>query len=95
MRTHPHSVQSVYLSYLIINTETKPIRNQYETNTLVPLAHSMGENLFYGKLEGSSQKCSSLVLAVRRAYTREGGRYVVAIYVAWGAATITDWILGT
>lgn len=68
---------------------------RYETNSIRPLSHPVGEDLFYGKLEGSDQKRGSLVPSFCRAYTSECGRPVVAVHVACGATTITDWILGT
>ncbi len=76
-----------------------PVENayeyRYETNSLQALQHPVGEDLFWSKLQGSDQKRGSLVPSFCRAYTEETGRSVVAVHVACGATTITEWIKGT
>ena len=68
---------------------------RYEGNCLQPLQHPVGEDLFFGQLEGSDKKRGSLVPAFCRAYTQYSKRNVVAVHVACGSTTITEWIKGT
>ena len=77
----------------------EPVKGAYEyrfeTDSLQDLQHPVGEDLFWGKLQGSDKKRGSLVPAFCRAYTESTGKEVVAVHVACGSTTITEWIKGT
>ena len=68
---------------------------RYEGNKLQPLQHPVGEDLFSGKLEGSDKQRGSLVPSFCREYVKRTNREVVAVHVACGATTITEWMKGT
>ena len=67
-------------------------------DALLPLAHPVGETIanatdcFFAQ---SSEKGGSLVPAFCRTYVEKTGRQAVAVSVARGATTITEWLHGT
>ena len=74
------------------------IRNAYEyrflTDSLVPLAHPVGEDIFSGKeavFLRATDGGGSLIPAFCDEYVSERGREVVAVQTAKGATVIADW----
>ena len=77
----------------------EPVKGAYEyrygENDLVELKHPVGEDLFWGALEGSVKGGGSLVPSFCRTYVNKTGRTVVAIHVACGSTTVAEWLHGT
>ena len=71
---------------------------RYLTDTLVPLAHPVGEDILFGEqslLLGAHNGCGSLVPAFCKEYTKGSGKKVVAIHAARGATKIEEWLPNT
>ncbi len=68
---------------------------RFETDSLVPVAHPVGEDLGNELLMRSTGGCGSLVPDFCRVYTRETGRKVLAIHTARGNTRIDEWQKGT
>ncbi len=64
---------------------------RYLSDTLVPLAHPVGEDIGDGLLWGAYQGNGSLIPDFCRAYTAETRRAVVAVHAARGATMISEW----
>lgn len=62
----------------------------YETDTLRPLAHPVGEN-FGELLLAAHEGHGSLVPSFCRAYREACGEEILAVHAAKGATTIADW----
>ncbi len=67
---------------------------RYLTDTVIPLAHPVGEDIGDGLLLGAHEGHSSLIPDFCRAYqsTLGDGREVLAIHVAKGATTVGEWL---
>ena len=76
-----------------------PVENALEyrflSNILVPLCHPVGEDIGENLLKGAHLQNGSLVPDFCRAYTEKTGRKVVAVHVAKGATTVSQWQKGT
>ena len=77
----------------------EPVENareyRFEGDTLIPLAHPMGEKLEDGLLLGASDGHGSMVPDFCQAYVKTTGRKVVAIHTARGNTTLSQWLKGT
>lgn len=63
---------------------------KYKTDSIVPLAHPVGED-FGDLLLGAHEMNGSLVPAFCRAYTKVLGVKTLAVHAAKGATTLSDW----
>lgn len=77
--------------------ETSPVAGAYEyrhaERAVRPLAHPVGED-FGDLLLGAHEGHGSLVPAFCRAYVAERGGQALAVHVAKGATTLSDWKKG-
>lgn len=65
------------------------------SDSLVPLKHPVGEDIYsenHLMVASACNGCGTLVPAFCREYVNTTGRDVVAIHVAKGATTISDWL---
>ncbi len=76
-----------------------PVENALEyrllSDSLVPLAHPVGEDIGDRLLLGAHMGNGSLVPDFCRAYTAETGRKAVAVHAARGATQVHEWLPGT
>lgn len=75
-----------------------PVAGAYEyrylTDSLIPVAHPIGEDLENGTILGAHEGGGSLVPDCCRAYIEATGREVIAIHTARGATTVSEWQKG-
>lgn len=68
---------------------------RYLTDSLVPLCHPVGEDVGESDLLMAHKGHGSLIPAFCRAYVSLSGREAVAVHVAKGSTTLSQWLLGT
>ena len=76
-----------------------PVENALEyrflSNSLIPLCHPVGEDVGEDLIKGAHLQNGSLVPDFCRAYTEKTGRNAIAVHVAKGATTVSQWQKGT
>ncbi len=67
---------------------------RYLSDSLIPVAHPIGEDLENGTILGAHERGGSLVPDCCRAYVKATGRNAIAIHTARGATTVSEWQKG-